>query len=178
MEGAWPPGERLEALRLADEFGVSMTPVRDCLNRLVGERMVDLKPGEGYRVPRIGEQYLREMLDVNLALLDYSFHVQPARRRHALKNAGCLDHGDRVAVLFATIASRSDNAMLDETLRSLSDRLHVFRNCELSVFDDAVEQVDELVRLARADDPDLVAKIHAYHERQKRSASRLIRTLY
>ena len=47
MEGVWPPGEKLEALRLADELGVSMTPVRDCLNRLVGERLVDMKPGEG-----------------------------------------------------------------------------------------------------------------------------------
>ncbi|MDF1836078.1 MAG: GntR family transcriptional regulator [Alteraurantiacibacter sp. bin_em_oilr2.035] len=28
MEGTWPIGQKLEAMRLADEFGVSMTPVR------------------------------------------------------------------------------------------------------------------------------------------------------
>ena len=70
VEGVWPPGEKLEALRLADELGVSMTPVRDCLNRLVGERLVDMKPGEGYRVPRISEKALRDMLAVNAALLE------------------------------------------------------------------------------------------------------------
>jgi DNA-binding GntR family transcriptional regulator len=47
MEGNWRRGERLKALRLADEIGVSMTPVRDCLNRLVGEGLVDMQPGDG-----------------------------------------------------------------------------------------------------------------------------------
>ena len=34
--GVWPSGQRLEAARLATELGVSMTPVRDSLNRLAG----------------------------------------------------------------------------------------------------------------------------------------------
>src|SRR5690606_41883406 len=72
MEGVWAPGEKLEALRLADELGVSMTPIRDCLNRLVGERLVNMNPGEGYRVPRLSEKAYRDMLCVNAALLEIS----------------------------------------------------------------------------------------------------------
>ena len=77
MQGVWPPGEKLEALRLADELGISMTPVRDCLNRLVGERLVDMTHGEGYRVPRLSEKTLRDMLAVNVALLELAL-VDPS----------------------------------------------------------------------------------------------------
>src|SRR3546814_12685064 len=48
--GVWPSGQRLEAARLATELGVSMTPVRDSLNRLAGERLVHSSPGEGFQV--------------------------------------------------------------------------------------------------------------------------------
>ncbi len=70
MEGLWPGGAKLEAMRLAEDFGVSMTPVRDSLNQLVGEGLVDLTPGEGFRVPSLTEQRLRDLLDVNAVLLE------------------------------------------------------------------------------------------------------------
>ena len=70
MEGIWPGGAKLEAMRLAEDFGVSMTPVRDSLNQLVGEGLVDLTPGEGFRVPPLTEQRLRDLLDVNAVLLE------------------------------------------------------------------------------------------------------------
>src|SRR3989344_3702170 len=50
MTGEWATGARIEAARLADDLGVSMTPVRDSLYRLNGERMVDFTPGEGFHV--------------------------------------------------------------------------------------------------------------------------------
>src|SRR3546814_2577536 len=57
--GVWPSGQRLEAARLATELGVSMTPVRDSLNRLAGERLVHSSPGEGFQVPLLSETELR-----------------------------------------------------------------------------------------------------------------------
>src|SRR3546814_17067104 len=46
MTGEWASGTRIEAARMADELGVSVTPVRDSLYRLNGERMVDFTHGE------------------------------------------------------------------------------------------------------------------------------------
>ena len=51
MTGEWASGTRIEAARLADDFGVSVTPVRDSLYRLNGERMVDFTPGEAREIP-------------------------------------------------------------------------------------------------------------------------------
>ena len=39
MGGIWPTGARIEAARFAYELGGSLTPVRDSLFRLDGERM-------------------------------------------------------------------------------------------------------------------------------------------
>ena len=130
LEGAWPPGEKLEALRIADEFSVSMTPVRDSLNLLAGARLVDLKPGEGYRVAQISEQGLRDMLD------------------------------------------------LSETVRSLSERMHVVRNHESRIFPDALQELKDLERLAAAEDLGIRSRIRAYHEQRRDAASALIQLLY
>ncbi|MBD3774941.1 MAG: GntR family transcriptional regulator, partial [Rhodobacteraceae bacterium] len=72
LEGKWRQGARLEAMRLADDFGVSMTPVRDCLNRLAGEGLVDMRPGHGYHVPSLTEKELRDLLQSSAALLDFA----------------------------------------------------------------------------------------------------------
>src|SRR3546814_6424456 len=61
--GVWPSGQRLEAARLATELGVSMTPVRDSLNRLAGERLVHSSPGEGFKVPLLSATELRALID-------------------------------------------------------------------------------------------------------------------
>jgi DNA-binding GntR family transcriptional regulator len=52
------PGERLVIDRLARELGVSGTPVRDALNRLAAERLIDFTPFRGFTVlpdPTAGE---------------------------------------------------------------------------------------------------------------------------
>src|SRR3546814_11762698 len=61
--GAWTSGHRLEAARRALEFDVSITPVRDSLNRLTGEQLVASLPGDGFHVPRHDETDFCAMLD-------------------------------------------------------------------------------------------------------------------
>lgn len=69
VASVWPAGHRLEANRIAEELGVSITPVRDSLGRLVGERLAELTPGNGFRVPLRSEQDLKDLLAFNLELL-------------------------------------------------------------------------------------------------------------
>src|SRR3546814_18309298 len=51
LPGAWSAGVRIEAARLADDIGVSITPVRDAPYPLAGERMVDFIAGNCFGVP-------------------------------------------------------------------------------------------------------------------------------
>ncbi|CAD0183475.1 Carbon starvation induced regulator [Ruegeria sp. THAF57] len=42
------PGDRLNEVALSKELGVSRTPLREALNRLVAERLFDFRPGQGF----------------------------------------------------------------------------------------------------------------------------------
>jgi DNA-binding GntR family transcriptional regulator len=48
--GAWPPGTRLREAELADRFGVSRTPVREAVRRLLQEGLLEDRPTQGVRV--------------------------------------------------------------------------------------------------------------------------------
>lgn len=167
MEGVWPPGEKLESLQLADEFGVSMTPVRDCLNRLVGERLVDMKPGEGYRVPRISEKALRDLLEFNSILLNFAIDCRATTGQSCNIERNNSTYAERVATLFNLIASRSGNIMLNQTMRSLSERMHAIRRLDPQFFQDTSSEIEELEKLAEARRPSLRIKLNEYHDRRR-----------
>ena len=174
MQGNWRPGERLEALKLADEFGVSMTPVRDCLNRLVGERLVDMKPGDGFSVPRISEKMLRDMLELNAMLLDFAL-LHPDRADgspRAEQSVG--EYADRVAAILSAIAKRSANIVLTEFLLSQSDRLHAIRRWEPQLFLDCYQELEELERHIAGDAGELRILIRKYHDRRMSIVAELV----
>ena len=45
---AFKPGERLNEVALARQLGVSRTPLREALNRLVVEKLLRFLPGKGF----------------------------------------------------------------------------------------------------------------------------------
>lgn len=174
MQGRWRPGERLEALRLADDFGVSMTPVRDCLNRLSGEGLVDMKPGDGFRVPRISEKMLRDMLDLNAALLDIALHdpIHVGKLTHVKQSVE--DYAGRVAALFGIVAHRSANTALIEIVHSLGDRMHAVRRWEPQLFADCFHELEQLERHLTDHSSDLNIGLRQYHDRRLGSIPELV----
>lgn len=77
MEGAWPAGHRLDTARLANQLGVSKSPVRDSLNRLAGERLVEFSAGAGFQVPVLDRRGLVDLLDFNLVLMRVALAGHP-----------------------------------------------------------------------------------------------------
>ncbi|QNG48549.1 GntR family transcriptional regulator [Sphingobium yanoikuyae] len=53
LAGKYASGTSLTVQSLADIFGTSISPVRDALNRLVGERLVEIQPAGGFMLPEI-----------------------------------------------------------------------------------------------------------------------------
>ncbi|MDP3906745.1 GntR family transcriptional regulator [Novosphingobium sp.] len=175
--GLWPPGTRLEAARLADEFGVSMTPVRDCLNRLVGERLVDFRPGEGYRVAWLSEGLLRDLIAFNAALLELALRDRAAGSPPGKLRLGKSDHADGLATLFETIAQCSGSPALVESVRALNDRLHAARSLEPKLLGDAPATLRCLVRQLNLNDPALHDGLAAYHQECRSRAEAFVRLL-
>ena len=60
----YKPGEALNEKKLADEFQVSRTPVREALIRLAGENLVTIVAHSGARVSDINLRDLQELIEL------------------------------------------------------------------------------------------------------------------
>jgi DNA-binding GntR family transcriptional regulator len=68
MSGTMPGGSRLRTEHLAEQLGVSATPVREALMALAGEGMVSFEPGRGFRVLPMSRQDVLDLYDVQAYL--------------------------------------------------------------------------------------------------------------
>lgn len=145
--GFWPPGIRLESARLAVELGVSITPVRDSLNRLSGERMVSFTPGVGFLVPRLGETEIADMFDLSRLLAQWTIGMpwSTVLPQDQDRFDG-LDHADRTAALFLSIAQRTRNGELVALTINLNNRLHIIRVLEPHIIPSYEEELADLIQ--------------------------------
>jgi GntR family carbon starvation induced transcriptional regulator len=67
--GILRPGERIRAAEVADRYGVSATPLREALQRLAGDGLIDLDPRLGATVASMSEREVHDIYDM-LDLLD------------------------------------------------------------------------------------------------------------
>lgn len=79
LDGALAPGARLRYRQLADQFGVSVTPVRVALKELAGEGLVELRPHAGVSVSALSVEELEEVL-LTRASLEPFLALQGAER--------------------------------------------------------------------------------------------------
>ena len=68
LKGELEPGERLMEIQLANQLGVSRTPVREAIRMLELEGLVKMIPRKGAEVAQISEKHLRDVLEVRSAL--------------------------------------------------------------------------------------------------------------
>lgn len=69
IDREWPPGQPLNINRLAAEYGVSITPVREALARLSSDKLVVASPNRGYTVaPPPTAARMTELFTVRLLL--------------------------------------------------------------------------------------------------------------
>ena len=59
--GALKPGARLITKNLAEQLGMSITPVREALLRLVSVNALSVAPAQAFTVPEVGKRQLDEI---------------------------------------------------------------------------------------------------------------------
>jgi DNA-binding GntR family transcriptional regulator len=64
IAGGFPPGSRLQDVRVAAELGVSRTPVREALLRLVKEGLVESDPNRGFFVAPLSRTEVLEIYPI------------------------------------------------------------------------------------------------------------------
>ncbi|MCF7890308.1 GntR family transcriptional regulator [Candidatus Bipolaricaulota bacterium] len=68
IRGKLSPGTRLKEKRLADEFGVSNTPVREALKKLKREGLVETRSHKGSYVTQVNEEEAKEIYEIRESL--------------------------------------------------------------------------------------------------------------
>ena len=68
LKGVYKPGERLMEIHLADQLGVSRTPIREAIRMLELEGLVKMVPRKGAQVAKISKEDLQDVLEVRKAL--------------------------------------------------------------------------------------------------------------
>lgn len=148
IEGRLRPSERLDEVRLAEQHGVSRTPIREALRHLAASGLIELRPHRGAVVAEIGPARLVEMFEV-MAELEAMCGRLAARRMTrpdhvelelchrrcagAAQRENYDDYYYENVRFHATIYKAAGNQFLADHAMSLSRRLQPYRRLQLRV---------------------------------------------
>lgn len=131
--GAWPPGTRLREAELADRFGVSRTPVREAVRRLLQEGLLETRPTQGVRVRKP---------DVKSALDAYA--VRETLEGMAARLAAERADGRQRRGLRALLGDVEASATRDQAAQVEADLAFHGRVAELSANDSLIRALETL----------------------------------
>ena len=185
MRGRYAPTTALNVHMIATEIGTSISPIRDAMERLVGERLVALRPGGGFVMPRVSVEVAQDLYRWHGYLTRGALRtLAEPERLDELKThidpIGADDGPSLVAVtaeFFDMVGGLAGNLEHQRAIHAAGDRLHALRLAETRIKDRKPELV-RLVALARADTSRLRDAIGAYHRRRLPHIGAMVSALY
>jgi DNA-binding GntR family transcriptional regulator len=180
-EGSFRPGDRLEPAALSEQLNASVTPVRDALHRLTGERLVEAPRHEGFRVPILTETTLRHLYAWHRDLVELAIAnrmpdraAEPEPMRDTGSSVQPALHG-RSNALFLALAAATGNPEHAIALRNLTERLEPVQRLEDELLDAVEEETDRIVAALQSGDRRALRKsLVQYHRRRERIVPELI----
>jgi len=174
-EGAFAPGARVTAVDVADDLRLSATPVREALSRLVGEGVLEDRPGEGFFVRRPGAGDLADLYRLSLA------HLLIAHQPRTGDAAPSVPpHPDASAVvdaverLFAGWVAAGGSRTLTTSFRTVQTQLGPVRRLEARLIPDLPAEAEALAALTgEAGRRERPHRLRLFHARRIRLADRL-----
>lgn len=160
------PGQKLQHQELSDRLGVSRTPVREALTRLVQEGYVNLLPNRGFICKEIRMQEADELYDLREALEVFAVEkaveklddavLEKLRRKAELYGRDIQERFTRERLIYdqelhLEITEIAGNETLNKTLRQVFERIVLKRKTD-GLYDQArgVSAHQEHLRLLEA----------------------------
>lgn len=176
-QGLFCPGERLEPTILSNQLNASVTPVRDALHRLTGERLVEAPRHDGFRVPLLTENTLRHLYawhrDLLLLAVVNRSNDAAAESRHP--NSSSEDFHQRQNALFLYLAKMTGNPEHVFAIESLIERLEPVQRLEALLLDALEEESNEISKALRTKDNRMLRRcLVSYHRRRARIVPELL----
>lgn len=182
MSGRYSPGTLLVERLLAHEFGVSVSPVRDAAQRLVGEGMLVIAAGGGYQIPPLSKEGLLDLYNWHSHLL--RMVIKSTKDIAPIEQQLGTDHLDAPAVArlatdwFRSLAADAANVEVASALQSANDRLQSVRLGEGLVLPNLDTEFEAVVSsTASGKGRDRFEAIWAYHRRRIRRAGKIFEAI-
>ncbi len=149
-DGTLAPGKRVDITALSARVGASKSPVRNALNRLVGEGLLETRAHDGFYRPLVTEARLRDLYRWSQRLLLMAIDVAEADDRETPVPTATFDVDNIVPAteqLFTSIATLGQSGELLRAVDNVNIRLRPIR-----VSKDAglIERRTELAAMAEA----------------------------
>lgn len=174
---AYRPGERISITTVALELGLSQTPIREALSRLVGQNLLIDRRGEGYYVPRADARIVGSLYRLYCMLLETALRTvdwtatRPPRALPQDDDDEAPEAHRRVHAAFRWLVRLARDPPLGDAAGLVDLRLRPLRRCEPQILTDARSEAEGMLDLlANADRPTIRRAIREYHLRRQRVA--------
>lgn len=142
LKGVYKPGERLMEIHLADQLGVSRTPIREAIRMLELEGLVKMVPRKGAQVAKISKEDLQDVLEVRKALDTLSVKLACERITEdeikllnnaerefekALASKDVREIAEADVAFHDVIHSATKNGRLKSMISNLAERIYRYR---------------------------------------------------
>jgi DNA-binding GntR family transcriptional regulator len=147
VKGMLRPGERMMEIQLAEEMGVSRTPVREAIRKLELEGLVAMVPRKGAYVASLSMKDIVEVFEIRGALEGLAAELAAERitedeleelERYLVKITESIEAGDLTLLVEADtdfhgqIYKASRNERLSQIISNLREQIQRFRKTSLS----------------------------------------------
>ncbi|WP_197524523.1 GntR family transcriptional regulator [Novosphingobium resinovorum] len=172
LRGLYRPGSEIVITRIARDFDVSIAPVRDSVNRLVGERLLLTGAQIGYMLPDITPASLRDIYLWHEHLMKLALARRPRTMRSiALDSESVIESPESYAataeMFFSGLCFPAPNRNLEHAIATAGESLRRVRLKEIDHLPRAAEELAVLLDLATGEDHRrLSAAISSYHRRR------------
>lgn len=181
LSGQLRPGERLMEIQLAEEMGVSRTPVREAIRKLELEGSVVMIPRKGAYVSGLSLKDIADVFEIRGALEGLAAELASDRitdeeleelERYLVKIAEEIENGDLNKVVqtdtdfHSLLYQASRNGRLTQIINNLREQIQRFRTTSLSYpgrMKNALEEHRKIVEAIASRDGDLARKLAQEH---------------
>jgi DNA-binding GntR family transcriptional regulator len=177
------PGHRVDISDLCARYHVSKSPIRNILNRLVGEGLLEAHAHDGFFRPWLTEQSLRDLYqwsqDILLLALDKAECLVEDSLVAAKYDDTTEDLTHRTERFFTGLAERGGNAEYVAAISDINTRLRsVRRRKPATLFDTDTELRGLDTAWNRDDRSSLKAQIELYHQRRLAAIAQIVAAAY
>ncbi len=183
LQGKIPPKTRLMEVPLAEQMGVSRTPVREAIRKLEEEQLVTIEPQHGAYASDISKQDILDVLEVRLDVESLAARLAAERitkekldRLTKLADIyqDYIDEGDMDAMIeydtrfHSLIAEATGNKLLIKITENIQEKVIRFRYVYYDDFRRAQKQPHEhreIISALATGDPEKAAECMATHIR-------------